>query len=167
MKKLLSLMLITFVMLTATFLGSSISVCAETKNETNERIIFQTTQYFDDGSSILIILTEEPTSSMRTSTYSKSGSKHYVFYNKDKVELWRFSVHGTFTVNSGISSTCTADSCSINISDDAWQNESVSTYKSENQAIGDATFIQKYLFITISSQNCHVVLSCDINGNLS
>lgn len=162
MKKLLAL-IISAVMLTATFLASSLSVCAET----NEKIIFETMQYFDDGSSVLIILTEETTASMRTSTYSKSGSKHYVFYNEDKVELWRFSVHGTFTIDPGISSTCTADSYSINISDDTWQNESASTYKSGNQAIGDATFIQKYLFITISIQNCHVVLTCDTNGNLS
>lgn len=166
MKKLFVL-IITAVMLTATFLGSSLSVCAETNGETNEKIIFETTKYFDDGCSLLIILTEETTALMRTSTYSKSGSKHYVFYNEDKVELWRFSVHGTFKIDPGISSTCTADSYSINISDDTWQNESVSTYKSGNQAIGDAIFIQKYLFITISTQNCHVVLTCDINGNLS
>lgn len=166
MKKLLALIL-TAVMLTTTFSTLSISVHAETNSEAYGKIIFETTEYFKDGSSVTIILTEESTALTRTSTYSKSGSKHYVFYDKDKVELWRFSVHGTFTVNPGINSTCTADSYSICISDDTWQIESVSTYNSGNQAIGDATFIQKYLFITINIQDCHVVLTCDINGNLS
>lgn len=166
MKKLMAL-IITAVMMTTTFSTLSISVHAETNRETYEKIIFETTEYFKDGSSVTIILAEEPTALTRTSTYSKSGSKHYVFYDKDKVELWRFSVHGTFTIDPGINSTCTADSYSISISDDTWQNESVSTYNSGNQAIGDATFIQKYLFITINTQDCHVVLTCDINGNLS
>lgn len=166
MKKLLALILAA-VMLTTTFSALSVSVHAETNIKTDEKIIWETTEYFKDGSSVTIILTEESTALKRTSTYSKSGSKHYVFYDKDKVELWRFSVHGTFTVNSGTNSTCTASSYSISISDDTWQNESVSTYNSGNQAIGDATFIQKYLFVTISTQDCHVVLTCDFNGNLS
>lgn len=166
MKKLLVLIL-TAVMMATAFSAFSISVHAEINSETDEKIICETTEYFKDGSSVTIILTEESTALKRTSTYSKSGSKHYVFYDKDKVELWRFSVHGTFTVNSGISSTCTANSYSISISDDTWQNESASTYNSGNQAIGDATFIQKYLFVTINTQDCHVVLTCDFNGNLS
>lgn len=166
MKKLLAL-LMTVALLTVGFSSISISARAETDAAAQEKIIYETTEYFEDGSSVTIIVTEESTTLARTSSYSKSGSKHYIFFDKDKVELWRFSVHGTFTVNPGLSSTCTEDSSSISISDDAWQTESSSTYHSGNQAIGNAVFIKKLLFITIDTQNCNVVLTCDSNGNLS
>ena len=103
----------------------------------------------------------------RATTYTKTGSKYYILRNKNGAELWRFTVHGTFSVNSGVSSTCTGVSHSISITEDAWQNESASTSRSGNQAIGDATFIKKLLFITVETKGCHVVLTCDSNGNLS
>ena len=166
MKK-LSYRIMGLFVLSAVFLSLSFSVCAQANIETNETVISKNMQYFDDGSFVIITLTEDTTASAHATTYSKSGSKHYVFYNEEKVELWRFTVHGTFSINPGISSTCTADSYSVNISDKSWQNESASSYKSGNQSVGDATFIQKYLFITIKVQDCHVTLSCDSNGNLS
>ncbi len=166
MKKLLTL-LITTVMLAVGLSGTPLSARAATSGTTHKKIINETTEFFEDGSSVTIIVSEESTTLTRASGYSKSGSKHYVFFDQDKVELWRFTVHGTFTVNPGISVTCTEDSYSIDISDDAWQNESASTYHSGSQAIGNAVFIEKFLFITIDTINCNVVLSCDSNGNLS
>ena len=165
MRKLFSL-IIASAMLIAVLSNTQLSVCAMTYDTTYEKIISETTNYFEDGSFITILVSEGPITLSRTAMYSKSGSKHFVFYDKDKVELWRFTVHGTFTVNPNISATCIEDSYDI-ISDSAWQNESVSTYHSGNQAIGDAVFIEKYLFITIDTVNCNVVLSCDNNGNLS
>lgn len=166
MNKLFTL-LMTFAMLTACLSTTSISARAEENAISQEEIVYETSEYFADGSSVTIIVTEESTAVAQASVYSKTGSKHYIFFNKDKVEVWRFSVHGTFTVNPGISSTCTEDSYSIVISDDTWKNEAVSTYHSGNQAIGDATFIKKVLFINVDTQNCNVVLSCDSNGSLS
>lgn len=166
MKKLLTL-LTTAIMLTTFLSGVSIYACAETADTAHEKIISETTKYFEDGSSVTIIVIEEPATLARERIYSKSGSKHYVFLDKDKVELWRFTVNGTFTVNPGISAICTEDSYNISISDDAWRNESASTYHYENQAIGDAVFIEKLLFITIDTQNCNVILTCDSDGNLS
>ena len=130
----------TTAMLTVGLSGTSLSAHAEADNTAHEKIISETTEYFEDGSSVTIIVTEESTSPTRTSAYSKSGSKHYIFLSEDKVELWRFTVHGTFMVNPGISATLTEDSYSIDISDDAGHNESASTYHSGDQAIGDATF---------------------------
>jgi hypothetical protein len=166
MKKFLTL-LMTTAMLTVGFASTSLSACAAAGNIAHEKIINETTEYFEDGSSVTIIVTEESTSPTRTSAYSKSGSKHYIFLSEDKVELWRFTVHGTFMVNPGISAPCTDDSYDIDISDEAWQNESALTYHSGNQAIGEAVFIEKFLFITIDTINCNVVLSCDSNGNLA
>lgn len=166
MKKLLTL-LMTAAMLTTGFASASLSARAEANNTAHEKIISETTEYFEDGSSVTIIVAEESTALTRASIYSKSGSKHYVFSDKDDNELWRFTVHGTFTVNPGISVTCTKDSYSIDISDDTWHNESAATYHSGNQAIGDAAFVKKFLFIPVDTINCNVILSCDNNGNLS
>lgn len=166
MKKLLTL-LMTTIFLAVGLSGTPLSAHAAINDTAHEQIISETTEYFEDGSSVTIIVSEESTALTRASAYSKSGSKHYVFFDQDKVELWRFTVHGTFTVNPGISATCTEDSYSIDISDNAWKNESASIYHSGNQAIGDAVFIEKLLFITIDTINCNVVLSCDSDGNLS
>ncbi len=166
MKKLLTLV-ITTAMLVTIFTKLSLSVCAETDKNAYGKIISETTEYFEDGSSVTIIVSEELTALTRASIYSKSGSKHYVYTDKDNNELWRFTVHGTFMVNPGISAICTEDSYDINISDNAWHNESVSTYHSGNQAIGDAVFIEKILFITTYTKHCEVTLSCDSNGNMS
>lgn len=166
MKKCFTLF-ITAVILTIGFSSVPFSAHAETNNAALEKILYETTEYFEDGSSATIIVTEESSAPVRSAAYSKSGSKYYIFYDKDKNELWRFTVYGTFTVNPGSSSTCTQSSYSVSISDDAWENESASVYHSENQAIGHAVFIKKFLFFTVDTQNCNVVLKCDANGNLS
>ena len=157
----------TVVLLAVHFSCNTISVRAEANDIIHEEIISETSEYFADGSSVTIIVTERSTAIEKASVYTKSGSKHYIFFNNDKVEVWRFSVNGTFTINPGISSTCTQDSYSITISDSTWENAAASTYHFGNQAIGDATFIKKLLLITIDTQNCNIVLSCDNNGNLS
>lgn len=166
MKKLLTL-LMTAVLLSAGISAAPLSARAAIDKTAYEKIISETTEYLEDGSSVTIIVAEESTALTRASVYSKSGSKHYVYTDKDNNELWRFSVHGTFTVNSGISATCTEDSYDFDIFDDAWHNESASSSHSENQARGDAVFIEKILFITTYTKHCDVILSCDSNGNLS
>lgn len=109
MKKFLALF-ITTTLLAINLSSTPLSSCAATSDTANEKIISETTQYFEDGSPVTIIVTEESTALARTSVYSKSCSKHYVFTYRNDIELWRFTVHGTFTVNSGISATCTEDS---------------------------------------------------------
>lgn len=165
----------TTALLTSLFFSISISTHAEASENATEMIIQKTIEYFEDGSSLTIIVTETP-SAMATgdspalaqaSSYSKSGSKYYIFSDRNHTELWRFTVHGTFTVNPGVSAACTGDSCSFSISDDSWQNESSSSYHSGNQATGDAIFIKKVSFLTVDAQTCHVTLTCDSNGNLT
>ena len=140
------------------------SLSAYAKN--SEQVISEAIEYFEDGSSIVITVIEE-SPIIRGTSYNKSGSKRCIMKNNSGNEICSFTIHGTFSVNSGSSVTCTATSCSFSITDDAWENDSTSSYCSGNQAIGDATFIRKLLSITIDSKNCHVVLSCDNEGNLS
>ena len=156
----------SLVLLVTTLEFSTLPVYAKSINATGKVVVSETIEYFEDGSYMTIIVTEDiPTTKGIRS--SKSGSKDYVMLNKNGNELWRFTVNGTFSVNPGVSSTCTAASCGFSITDDAWENDSASSYCSENQAIGDATFIRKLLSITVESRDCHVILTCDSNGNLS
>ena len=165
MKKHLALF-IAFTILTTSLSCVPISAHAETNDTAHEKILCETTEYFEDGSSATIIVTEESSASARSASYTKSGLKHYTFYDQNKKELWRFTVHGTFTVNPGVSATCTESSYSITIYDDTWKNDLASVYHSGNQAIGHAIFIKKLLFFTVDTQDCNVILTCDANGNL-
>lgn len=167
MKKFLAYFVIV-VMMTVMLSSNLLHAQAASLNEFNAaNVVSQTVEYFEDGSHATITVTEDDSAMTRATTYTKTGSKHYVMQNKDGDELWRFTINGTFSVNSGVSATCTKSTYSIKITEDAWQNDSASASKSGNQATGTATFIKKLLFITTDTRECSVVLSCDKNGNLS
>ena len=144
------------------------STLAETADTSADGVIVnETIEYLPDGSSIVITVIDETSIMPLATTFTKTGSKVYSARNPDGVIMWQFTVHGTFSVNSGVSATCTAASHSINIVEDAWQNQSASTSRSGNKAIGNATFIKKLLFITVDTKDIQVTLTCDSNGNLS
>ena len=153
--------------LTAALPSSTVSVYAENPEKSDEQIISQTTEYLEDGSYITITISEKTYQTARGTAYYKNGSKSYVFNHKDGTEGYRFTVFGSFYVNPGVSSSCTKAFHSITITDTAWKNDSASSYCSGNQAVGDATFIRKLLGITVETRSCHVVLTCDTDGNLS
>lgn len=157
---------LTTVILAIGFLGTPGLVYAKTGAAAQEKILSESVQYFEDGSYVTVIVTEKPSALALSAAYSLSGSKDYTYRAKDGTEIWRFTVHGTFAVNSGISSACTESSYSYSISDDAWELESASAVSSGNQAIGESTFVRKLLLFTLESRDCGVVLTCDANGNL-
>lgn len=165
MKKIFSLFL-SVMMLTAVLSANIVTVQAsEAEDNVTGVVISETVEYFEDGSYATITVTEEPTTARATS--SKSGSKYYLMRNSDGEELFRLTVHGTFSVNSGVSATCTAASRTYSISDDAWQVKTTSVSKSGNTATANGTFVRKLLGITIETQSCTVTLTCDKYGNLS
>ncbi len=133
----------------------------------NEQIISETVEMLEDGYYIKTIVAEEIMTMAPRATTTKSGSKARVFYNSNDEEVARFTLKGTFSVNTGVSATCTASSYSTSISNNSWSVKSASATKSGNHAIGDVTFVKKVLFITTDTQEAHVVLTCDKNGNLS
>lgn len=130
-------------------------------------IVSEEIQYLENGMTLSIIITEDNSVSPRIISYTRSGSKTYLFKDSDGNEIWHFTVTGVFTVTTGVGATCTSASYSTSISDDAWELDSASAYESGNQAVGTATFIKKILFITIDSIDCDVTLTCDANGSLS
>lgn len=153
MKRLLSLILLMSMVLTVLPVG----VQATTNERNDEDII-----YFDDGSYITVELNW--TDSRASGT--KSGSKTYRYYNGDNVEQWRAVLRGTFTYT-GTSATCTAASCDVTISNDAWYVSSKDVNKSGNAAMCELTMGKKALGVTIKRETISMRLTCDANGNLS
>ena len=165
MKKLLSILLLT-VILFGTFSFSTIAQSQENV-ETNGKIVSTDVLHFNDGSYITITVLDTTLNSSLRSTYTKSGTKTYTMVNSSGDVLWKFTVKGTFSVNSGVSATCTSTSYSTSSLASGWSLKSGSSYASGNKAIGDGTFEHKVLFIVTDTKSCHVVLTCDSNGNLS
>lgn len=165
LNKILNSIIVAAILCSISVVSANASV-AETRKSL-DTIISETTEYYSDGSSITIIVAELQQPQSRASAYTKKGYKAYVARDKKGNELWRFTVNGTFSINSGVSASCTAASYNVKITEDSWQKESASVKRSENQAIGEATFIKKILLITTDRKSCRAVLSCDKNGKLS
>ncbi len=155
------------ILLAITLLIPSVCVSnAEAATPVDEIIISRTIESLDEGYYAEILITQQASPVTRAAT-TKTASKHFVLRNTDGDELARFTLKGTFSINQGVSSTCTAASHITSITDTAWSVKSATSSKSGNQAIGDAEFIRKLLFITVETKTCHLTLSCDKNGNLS
>lgn len=120
-------------------------------------------EYFDDGSYMVITITEEASNS-RAST--KTASKKASYKNSDGDVLWTYTITGTFTYT-GSSSTCTAVSDSYTIYNDRWHMDSHSTWKSGNTAYGTVTMKRKVLGITIKTVSHDLQLTCSATGVLS
>lgn len=103
----------------------------------------------------------------RSSTFQKSGSKVYAARDSNGNVLWKYTISGIFTVNQGVSAVCTTAVGSHEIYDSNWHFNGDSTYASGKQAIADAEFYKKMFGIKVETKSCHVVLTCDANGNLS
>lgn len=139
---------------------------AQNSSPAKEIIISRSIQAIDENYYAEILITENLSAITRATT-TKTANKHFVLRNSDGDELARFTLTGTFSINQGVSSTCTAASHTTSIADTAWSVKSATSSKSGNQAIGDGEFIRKLLFVTVETKSCHLVLTCDKNGNLS
>lgn len=166
MKKFISIILSVIILgSVCSFVTSAVAVDT---NQSDNKVISETVEYYSDGSSVVITVAESVNTIMtRATTYSKSGSKTYTMRNSNGDVLWKFIVNGTFSVNSGVSASCTSASYSTSSLASGWSLKSGSSSRSGNQAIGDGTFQHKTLFIVTDTKSCHVVLNCDANGNLS
>lgn len=147
--------LLILVLLIAALLPTNVGAVAQ--NDSSDRII-----YLDGGRYITVELTV--TESRATST--KTGTKTYVGRNSNGEEEWRIILSGTFTYT-GSSSTCTASSCSVRITDTDWYVISKSATKSGSSAIAAVTMGRKVMGITTDKDTINIRLTCDKNGNLS
>ena len=159
---LLSIMMIANALLLTTNAAAPVPVTDDME------IVSKETEYFADGTSITVTIYQEKNAiSTHGTTYTKSGAKSYTGRDGNGEIAWIFTLKGTFEVNSGVSAKCKSTSYSTSNLASGWELDSASTYASGNKAIGDATFKYKTLFITTNTKSCHVVLTCDANGNLA
>lgn len=91
-------------------------------------------------------------------------SKTYTYKHNGEA-LWKVTLTGWFQYN-GVTSTCLDSSCSTTVYASGWSCSSKTSYELNNQAIGDATMVKKFLGITIDSQSVHLTLVCDKDGNV-
>lgn len=165
MKKLLSLILTTAILVSL----FSFTASATTYDEVavNEIVVSETTEYFEDGSSITTTITQVVNQSQARATKTVSGSKTATLKNADGDVLFKFKINGTFSVNEGVSATCTAVSCSASDFTAGWSLDSSTTSKSGNTAYATGIFKKKTLLITTQTREVNISLSCDANGTLS
>lgn len=95
------------------------------------------------------------------------GSKTRTSYSPSGAVNFKLTVHGTFTVNTGVSATCTASTYSYSIVNSDWRLTAGSARKSANTAIAEGTFKRKVLFIDVETVATSIMLSCNTNGTLS
>ena len=162
MKKILLLLLCsTFFFLTIVTPAQAASPVHDSRN------VSDYIETLDDGSYFHVVISEDINTSFARSALTKSGSRTVTYHVADGTAVWQFTLNGTFQFTPGVSSSCISGSYSINIYDSSWENTSASSSTSGNQAIGNATFIKKVLFITTQTENVSVALACDSYGNLS
>ena len=152
------------IILTAIILVSLFSLTAYAQS--SETVISETTEYFEDGSSVTTTVTQITSNDLTRATKTITGSKTKTVKNSDGDVLYKFKVTGTFTVNEGVSSTCTAVSCSASNLASGWSLVSSTKSKSGNKATATGVFEYTVLFIS-KTQETTATLTCDKNGNLS
>ena len=163
MKRFITLLL-SFIMIITT-LSMQVFASKETNNEmalAEDSTV--STEYFEDGSYMIITVTEPDVTLFATST--KSGSKSASYFNSDDEKEWTITIQGTFSYT-GSSSTCTASSVSYTIYDDSWKMKSATASKSGNKAIGNFTCKLYLLGISIKTVEQSLTLSCSSTGTLS
>ena len=165
MKKLTSIFLAITILISILSFNAS----AANYNDANktEKIISEITEYFEDGSSITTTVTQLASNDLTRATKTITGSKTKTIKDSAGDVLYKFKVTGTFTVNEGVSSTCTAVSCSASDCNYGWELDSSTTSKSGNTARAVGIFKKKTLFITTQTVETTATLTCDKNGNLS
>lgn len=113
-----------------------------------------------DGSYDIIEIEEN---SARSSKTAKKTQSHY---STDDVLEWKVVLQGTFTYN-GTTSSCTNASHTITIYNNSWFTYSQNSYASGNKAIANVVMKLRVLGVIASTNNVHLQLSCDKNGNIS
>lgn len=158
-----SLSIISFIMI------FTLNVFAVDCNGTfdNEVVISETTEYFEDGSSITTTITQFANERQTRETKSISGSKTHTAKDADGNVLFKFKISATFNVNVGVSATCTTVSCSASDCNYGWELDSSATSKTSNTAHATGIFKKKTLFITTQTREIITSLSCNANGTLS
>lgn len=130
-------------------------------------LVSEEIQYLEDGSYITTQIYESNSAATRASTYTKDGKKSITYSTDTGVQLWKYTVAGQFTVNPGVSATCTKAAGTPTIYESSWSVVSNNVSRSGNKAKGVITMQQKLLGVVVQKETETVTLTCSVNGVLS
>lgn len=139
-----------------------VNVSAATAATTDENI-----EYFSDGSYATITIEDTTGPVTRGTVYNKSANKVYTYQDANGNEQYKITLHGEFSVNSGVSSVCTQATIKVDITNNVWKVLSQSTNKSGNQAVGSAELRRYMLLLPVETVQKTLTLTCDKYGNLT
>ena len=157
MKKLLSVFLAVIII----FSTLTVSVFASD----DEIVISETTEQFEDGSYLIVTLTEEKSSNLRA-TSTKTGSKTFTLYNSNDEKLLVMKLTATFSYT-GSSATCTNVAPTFTVYNSNWRVTKSTGTKSGNKGIGDFTAKQYVLNVPINTKDVTITITCSNTGVLS
>lgn len=160
-----------FAVLLCLLIGCSVLYTpAAQAQEVTEILVSQQVEYLEDGSKIVTCVYEDIANqgiATAATTVTKSGKKTKTGYDSDGDLNWSLTVHGTFSVVTGSSATCTASSYSYTAPGSGWSLKTGSATKSANKATANGTFVKKVLGITTQTKTASVTLTCSTSGTLS
>ena len=157
MKKLLSVFLAVIII----FSTLTVSVFASD----DEIVISETTEQFEDGSYLIVTLTEEKSSNLRA-TSTKTGSKTFTLYNSNDEKVLVMKLTATFSYT-GSSATCTNVAPTFTVYNSNWRVTKSTGTKSGNKGIGDFTAKQYVVNVPINTKDVTITITCSNTGVLS
>ena len=121
--------------------------------------------YYPVGSYVVTTLHIEPSVSRSS---NKTASKTSTAYNPSGAKLYSLTVTGTFSINNGVSVTCTSVSYSKSIFHSLWSLTSASTSRNNSSTTKASATATGYFKSTIGeTQSLSPTVYCDKNGNIS
>lgn len=157
MKKIIALFLVLTLGVAGIFPGVSPAFAAEA----DWQVVSQMTEYLADGTPVTVTLSVQPTRA-RGRSYTVSGKKDYTYGSQ-----WSFTVYGTFSVNEGVSVSCTGNSYSYSIGNSEWTLVTGSSGRSGATATASGVMRQTRQGAVLQTVYPSVSVSCDAYGNLS
>lgn len=134
--------------------------------EAGDILVDEKVEYLADGS---YITTRTYCSSImsKASTYNTTGRKVATYTDNTGKLLWTYTLVATFSVNPGVSATCTSCSATPSISDSSWSVVSNKPSRSGNKATATITMQRKVLGTVAQTTTKTLTITCDANGKLS
>lgn len=146
---------------------ASASAAQTARLSTAANVISQETTETEDGG-YLVVTTKDTTKNTGISTcattYTRSASKVYDYYNAKNVHCWSFTLNATFKYDKYALVVCTGVSSSAAVYKSSWSLVSKTHSKQANQATGKGVF-------NLSPSNVHynapLTITCSKMGVIS
>ena len=137
--------------------------------ETIDKVDGSTIIHYTDGSTLTIssVRLNDQATALVSTAKSISADRVVTYEDADGVLQWNYTLYGTFSYVSGVSSTCTNASYTHEIFDSGWDFSEGSASRSGNKALGHGIYKLKFLFVTIKTYTIDISLTCDVYGNVT